>query len=67
MPRGPMGGGRREQRPRPAFDATEATAWFAGRIPDDWFTEVPRVVFDRDEILVVRLLSGFFRANAKKA
>ncbi len=44
-------------RPRPAFDTQEATAWFAGRIPDDWFVEVPQVTFDRDEILVVGRLS----------
>jgi len=42
---------------RPPLDPDEATAWFAGRIPDDWFTEVPRVIFDRDEILVVGRLS----------
>ena len=48
--------GRRDTR-RPPFDQEEATAWFAGRIPDDWFVEVPRVEFDRDEILVVGRLS----------
>ena len=28
-------------------------AWFAGRIPDGWFTGPPEVSTDRDEILVV--------------
>jgi hypothetical protein len=28
-------------------------AWFAGRLPDDWFTGSVEVTFDRDEILVV--------------
>ena len=34
-------------------DATEAAAWFAGRIPDDWFTGDLRVTVDRDEITVI--------------
>jgi hypothetical protein len=38
---------------RPSCDATEVAAWFAGRIPDGWFTAVPDVTADRDEILVV--------------
>ena len=38
---------------RPSCDGTEAAAWFAGRIPDGWFTAVPTVLADRDEILVV--------------
>ncbi len=54
-PRGPMGRGGAARRP--PLDPEEATAWFAGRIPEGWFTEVPRVVFDRDEILVVGRLS----------
>jgi len=31
----------------------ELAAWFAGRLPDDWFTVPPEVTVDRDEILVV--------------
>ena len=31
----------------------EIRAWFAGRIPDEWFTEDPEITVDRDEILVV--------------
>jgi hypothetical protein len=31
----------------------EVTAWFAGRLPDGWFTAPPEVTADRDEILVV--------------
>ena len=30
--------------------------WFAGRLPDDWFTGPPDVVFDRDEIIVTGTL-----------
>ena len=30
--------------------------WFAGRLPNDWFTAAPSVEFDRDEILVVGTL-----------
>lgn len=32
---------------------TDAPAWFAGRIPDGWFTTAPSVTADSDEILVV--------------
>src|SRR5262245_56395847 len=34
-------------------DEGEVTAWFAGRLPDDWFTRPPEVTVDREEILVV--------------
>jgi hypothetical protein len=34
-------------------DATDAAAWFAGRIPDEWFTGDLRVTVDRDEITVI--------------
>ena len=34
-------------------DATDADAWFAGRIPDEWFTGDLRVTVDRDEITVI--------------
>jgi len=37
----------------------EATlrGWFAGRLPDGWFTGPPAVSYDRDEILVVGTLA----------
>ncbi|MEZ4573176.1 MAG: hypothetical protein R2849_23230 [Thermomicrobiales bacterium] len=35
----------------------ELLGWFAGRIPDDWFLELPEVSFDREEILIVGVLS----------
>ena len=31
----------------------ELAGWFAGRLPDAWFTAVPTVTIDREEILVV--------------
>lgn len=31
----------------------ELQGWFAGRVPDGWFTEAPAVTADRDEVLVV--------------
>jgi hypothetical protein len=34
----------------------EIQGWFAGRIPDDWFTAAPEVSVDREEILVVGAL-----------
>jgi hypothetical protein len=32
---------------------SETIGWFAGRLPDGWFTGAPDVLYDRDEILVV--------------
>jgi hypothetical protein len=37
--------------------ADDAAGWFAGRLPDGWFTGTPEVSVDRDEILVVGPLS----------
>ncbi|MGW5381547.1 hypothetical protein [Nocardia sp. NPDC003963] len=34
-------------------DAADATDWFAGRLPGDWFTGSPAIEIDRDEIVVV--------------
>ncbi len=34
-------------------DATDAAAWFTGRLPGDWFSGGPEVNVDRDEIVVV--------------
>lgn len=35
----------------------EIGGWFAGRLPDGWFTIAPEVTIDRDEILVVGTLA----------
>lgn len=37
---------------RPECDDVECAAWFAGRLPDDWFVAPVTVHSDRDEILV---------------
>jgi hypothetical protein len=34
-------------------DATDAGEWFAGRLPEGWFSGDPTVVVDREEITVV--------------
>ncbi|AQT79130.1 hypothetical protein B1R94_07355 [Mycolicibacterium litorale] len=34
-------------------DATDAGEWFAGRLPDTWFSGDPTVIVDREEITVV--------------
>jgi hypothetical protein len=34
----------------------EVQGWFAGRLPDAWFTGAPQVSIDREEILVVGTL-----------
>jgi hypothetical protein len=38
--------------------ADDAAGWFAGRLPDGWFTGAPTVTVDRDEILVVGTLEA---------
>jgi hypothetical protein len=38
--------------------STEIQAWFAGRLPDEWFTEPAEVIVDREEISVVGTLSA---------
>ncbi len=48
--RGPRGGGWQQADLPSADDAAE---WFAGRLPDDWFTGTPAVTVDREEIVVV--------------
>ena len=40
------------------MDDEKLRGWFAGRIPDDWFTEGPRVTTDRDEVLVIGTLGS---------
>ncbi|MET0894786.1 MAG: hypothetical protein ABWY80_02930 [Acidimicrobiia bacterium] len=37
--------------------STKLQAWFAGRLPDGWFTGPPEVAHDREEILVVGTLA----------
>ncbi len=32
---------------------SEIAGWFAGRCPDEWFTEAPEVCVDREEVLVL--------------
>ena len=32
--------------------------WFTGRMPSDWFSEVPEVTLDREEITVIGSLPG---------
>ena len=51
--RGP--GGRGGDTP-PPVERAEVTGWFAGRVPDNWFTGPPEVTIDRDEITVVGTL-----------
>lgn len=35
------------------MNAEKLAAWFAGRLPDEWFLGPAEITFDRDEILVV--------------
>jgi hypothetical protein len=43
------GGWQQAQQP----DAGDAADWFAGRLPEGWFTGDPTVVVDREEITVI--------------
>jgi hypothetical protein len=36
--------------------STEISAWFLGRLPDDWFTEPAEVTTDREEIIITGTL-----------
>ena len=44
--------GRGPEAP-PPVDRGEVAGWFAGRLPDDWFTGPVELTVDRDEITVV--------------
>ncbi|WP_454791355.1 hypothetical protein [Mycolicibacterium lutetiense] len=45
--------------------ADEAAEWFAGRLPDTWFTGDPTVVVDREEITVIGRLPDGEEAETK--
>ncbi len=65
---GPRGRGRGGAPETP--DASDAAAWFAGRLPGDWFTGAPSVSVDRDEIIVIGELPALteeFADDAAKA
>ncbi|HEY4626205.1 MAG TPA: hypothetical protein VIH01_09320 [Blastococcus sp.] len=56
--RGPGGrgpGGRGAEAP--PVERAEVAGWFAGRLPDGWFTGPVELIIDRDEITVVGTLS----------
>ncbi|WP_091325537.1 hypothetical protein [Geodermatophilus ruber] len=53
--RGRGGRGRGPEAP-PPVERAEVAGWFAGRLPDDWFTGPPELLIDRDEITVVGTL-----------
>jgi len=65
-------GGRRFGRPggwqqADAPDASDASEWFAGRLPDDWFTGQATVEVDREEIVVFGELPGEETENSAAA
>lgn len=67
---GPGGRGRGGWQQADLPSAEDASAWFAGRLPDGWFTEGPMVVVDREEITVVGQLpplEGEFADAAARA
>jgi hypothetical protein len=44
-------------------DAGDAPDWFAGRLPDDWFTGDLQVIVDREEITVIGRLAADARSK----
>jgi Arc/MetJ-type ribon-helix-helix transcriptional regulator len=42
----------------PRVSGEEVAAWFAGRLPEGWFTSAPAVSIDREEVVVVGELPG---------
>ena len=54
--RGPGGRGRGPEAP-PPVERSEVAGWFAGRLPDGWFTGPVELTVDRDEITVVGTLA----------
>jgi hypothetical protein len=53
--RGPGGRGRGPEA-APPVERAEVAGWFAGRLPDGWFTGPVELAIDRDEITVVGTL-----------
>ena len=60
------GRGRGSQQPEPA-SADDAAAWFAGRLPDDWFTGAPEITVDREEIVIIGELPALTEEFADEA
>src|SRR5690242_2889494 len=50
------GGRGRGAEAAPPVDRSEVAGWFAGRLPDGWFTGPPDITVDRDEIAVIGTL-----------
>ena len=42
----------------PPVETAEVAGWFAGRLPDTWFTAPPEIIIDREEITVVGTLAA---------
>lgn len=62
------GHGRWQQADLP--NAGDVSAWFSGRLPDDWFVGDPEITVDREEIVVVGELpplEGDFPDDAARA
>lgn len=55
--KGAGGRGRRRERSEVPCEPTEVAAWFAGRLPDEWFVGPVEVQVDRDEIFVTGALA----------
>jgi hypothetical protein len=59
------GRGRGQQAEPPAAD--DVTAWFSGRLPDEWFVSAPEITVDREEIVIVGELPPLTEEYADEA
>jgi hypothetical protein len=50
-------GPRHRHHSTPSPNADKVKGWLHGRLPDDWFTEPPELVIDRDEITIIGRLA----------
>ena len=65
---GGYGGGRGRGGQQPESASTDdAAAWFAGRLPDDWFTGAPEITVDREEIVIIGELPALTEEFADEA
>jgi hypothetical protein len=53
-----------KERAKSPEAAEELRGWFAGRLPDEWFTGPPEITVDREEITVIGQLPGASPAEA---
>src|SRR3954447_9483301 len=51
----------------PPIERAEVAGWFAGRLPDEWFTGPVELVIDRDEITVIGAVPEPYAGDGRPA